>query len=60
MPSVLIVDDEPNIRRSLEGALGREGYDVDGAASLAAARASLRAAPGSRPARIHGALKYLT
>ena len=42
MPSVLIVDDEPNIRSSLEGALGREGYTVESAADLAAARTRLR------------------
>ena len=44
MPSLLIVDDEANIRSSLEGALGREGYQVDGAATLADARAKLREA----------------
>jgi DNA-binding NtrC family response regulator len=42
MPSVLIVDDEPNIRSSLEGALGREGYAVESASDLAAARTRLR------------------
>jgi DNA-binding NtrC family response regulator len=42
MPSLLIVDDEPNIRSSLEGALGREGYAVESAADLAAARTRLR------------------
>ena len=42
MPSLLIVDDEANIRSSLQGALGREGYDVDVAATLAEARAKLR------------------
>ena len=42
MPSVLIVDDEANIRRSLEGALGREGYQTDSAASVAEARSKLR------------------
>jgi two-component system, NtrC family, nitrogen regulation response regulator NtrX len=42
MPSVLIVDDEANIRRSLEGALGREGYQVDSAASVAEGRTKLR------------------
>jgi DNA-binding NtrC family response regulator len=42
VPSLLIVDDEPNIRRSLEGALGREGYDVEAAGSIAEARARLR------------------
>ncbi|MGH7741529.1 MAG: sigma-54-dependent transcriptional regulator [Candidatus Eiseniibacteriota bacterium] len=41
MPSVLIVDDEPNIRSSLEGALGREGYQPESAGDLAAARARL-------------------
>jgi DNA-binding NtrC family response regulator len=41
MPSVLIVDDEPNIRSSLEGALGREGYQVESAGDLAAARTRL-------------------
>ena len=44
MPTLLIVDDEPNIRSSLAGALGREGYQVDGAATLADARAKLREA----------------
>ena len=42
MPSILIVDDEANILRSLEGALGREGYSVEGAANIAEARAKLR------------------
>jgi two-component system nitrogen regulation response regulator NtrX len=42
MPSVLIVDDEANIRSSLEGALGREGYQVESAATAAEARARLR------------------
>ena len=44
MPSILIVDDEANIRASLKGALGREGYQVDEAASVAAARPMLREA----------------
>jgi two-component system nitrogen regulation response regulator NtrX len=44
MPSILIVDDEPNIVSSLTGALGREGYRVDGAASLGEGRARLREA----------------
>ena len=44
MPTVLIVDDEANIIASLQGALGREGYQVDGAASLAEARERLREA----------------
>jgi two-component system, NtrC family, nitrogen regulation response regulator NtrX len=42
MPSVLIVDDEANIRKSLEGALGREGYQVDSAASVTEGRVKLR------------------
>jgi len=44
MPSLLIVDDEANIRSSLQGALGREGYPADAAASLAEARERLRQA----------------
>jgi DNA-binding NtrC family response regulator len=32
MPSVLIVDDEPNIRRMVGALLGAEGYDVRDAA----------------------------
>jgi len=40
MPSVLIVDDEPNIRLSLEFLMRQAGYDVrvarDGDAALAA------------------------
>jgi len=42
--TVLIVDDEANIRSSLEGALGREGYQVDCAASIAEGRTRLREA----------------
>ena len=42
MSSLLVVDDEANIRTSLEGALGREGYQVATAASLSEARARLR------------------
>ena len=42
MPSILIVDDEANIRSSLEGALSREGYDAGTAASVAEARAKLK------------------
>ena len=41
MPSVLIVDDEPNIRRMVGALLGAEGYDVreaeDGSAGVASA-----------------------
>ena len=43
MPSVLIVDDEPNIRRMIGALLGAEGYDVrdaaDGLSALASADA---------------------
>jgi two-component system nitrogen regulation response regulator NtrX len=44
MPSILIVDDEANIRSTLKGALSREGYQVDDAPSVAAARTLLREA----------------
>jgi len=44
MPSLLIVDDEANIRSSLAGALGRDGYQADCAATLAEARDRLREA----------------
>ena len=44
MPTLLIVDDEANIRGSLQGALGREGYQADAAATLAEARDKLREA----------------
>ena len=41
MPSVLIADDEPNIRRMVSALLGAEGYDVrdaaDGVTALALA-----------------------
>ena len=44
MPSVLIVDDEPNIRRMVGALLNAEGYDVrdaaDGAAGLLQAQSS--------------------
>lgn len=44
MPSVLIVDDEPNIRRMVGALLSADGYDVrdaaDGVAGLALAEAS--------------------
>ena len=42
--TILIVDDEPNIRSSLEGALAREGYQAESAATLAEARTKLREA----------------
>ena len=41
MPTLLVVDDEANIRSSLQAALGREGYQADVAASLAEARTRL-------------------
>src|SRR5215510_1327835 len=44
MPSILIVDDEANIRSALKGALAREGYQADDAPSIAAARTLLREA----------------
>jgi two-component system nitrogen regulation response regulator NtrX len=44
MRSILIVDDEPNILTSLQGALSREGYQVDCAATVAEGRARLREA----------------
>ena len=44
MPSILIVDDEANILSSLDGALGREGYQVEKASTLAAARRLLKEA----------------
>ena len=44
MASILIVDDEANIRSTLKGALAREGYQVDDAPSVAAARTLLREA----------------
>jgi len=40
--TILVVDDEANIRSSLTSALGREGFQVDQAASLAEARGKLR------------------
>ena len=44
MPSILVVDDEANIRSSLAGVLSREGHQVDTAATLADARKFLREA----------------
>jgi DNA-binding NtrC family response regulator len=44
MPTLLIVDDEANIRSSLAGALGREGFQVATAGALASARVELREA----------------
>ena len=41
MPSILIVDDEANIRSSLKGALSREGYQVDDAPSVVRSRVHL-------------------
>src|SRR5260221_1430858 len=44
MPSPLIVDDEASLRSSLQGALGREGYAVATAGTVAEARLALREA----------------
>jgi two-component system nitrogen regulation response regulator NtrX len=44
MPSILVVDDEANIRSSLQGVLAREGHQVDTAATLPDARRLLREA----------------
>jgi len=44
MPTLLIVDDQPNIIGSLQAALGREGYQAEGAANLAEPRTRLREA----------------
>ncbi len=44
MAIILVVDDEPAIRESLQFALGREGFEVRAAGSLAEARAHLPAA----------------
>ena len=41
MPTLLLVDDEANIRASLSGALGREDFDVETAASVAEGRKKL-------------------
>lgn len=41
MPRVLLVDDEPNILKSLGGALSRDGYDMVTADTLESARAHL-------------------
>ncbi len=46
MPSVLIVDDEPNIRRMVGALLGAEGYDVFDAAD---ARSGFALAEGQDP-----------
>ncbi|MGQ0767180.1 MAG: sigma-54-dependent transcriptional regulator [Gemmatimonadota bacterium] len=45
MPSILIVDDEPNIRRMLAALLGAEGYEVREAHGGKAALASLDVEP---------------
>ena len=44
MSSILVVDDEANIRSSLQGVLTREGHQVDAAPTLAEARRLLREA----------------
>ncbi len=41
MPRVLLVDDEPNILKSLSGALSRDGYEVLTADTLESARAHM-------------------
>jgi two-component system nitrogen regulation response regulator NtrX len=41
MPRILLVDDEPNIVKSVGDALGRDGYAVTTAATVAEARARL-------------------
>ncbi len=45
MANILIVDDEPNLRRVLELVLGDLGHEVQVAATLAAGRDALRSAP---------------
>ena len=44
-PRILVVDDEPSIRKVLHAQLTREGYEVDAAADGAAAIERLAAAP---------------
>ena len=41
MPSILIVDDEPNIRRMVGALLGAEGYEVRDASDAAAVAANV-------------------
>ena len=53
MPSLLIVDDEANILTSLQGALGREGYQVEGVANVAEVRARLAEASDVVLTRVH-------
>ena len=56
MPSVLIVDDEPNIRRMVGALLASEGYEVRDAADGAdGRRARGRDDAGRRAARSHDA-----
>ncbi len=43
--SILVVDDEENLRRTLAMILQRQGYDVTTVASVADARDSLQASP---------------
>ena len=47
MPSILIVDDEPNIRRVLAAMLKRDGYEVTTAADGEQALAVLARLSGS-------------
>ena len=49
MPSVLVVDDDPDIRMLLQIALERDGHDVEGAPGGTAGLAALRTPGRARP-----------